>query len=134
MHTMTAHTVLATAAFFAGVGGQAAAPAEKEAQLIAVLQSQAPFKDKADACRELARIGTRKAVPALAALLGARVQRTVVVAQVQDCELPGACRTQRQACGATGEGCRAGKASDLAEEGAAADASCHRDALHLSST
>lgn len=40
-----------------------------EAKLIAVLKSDAPQKDKADACRELARIGTREAVPVLAALL-----------------------------------------------------------------
>ena len=41
-----------------------------EAQLIAVLKSDAALKEKADACRELARVGTRQAVPALAALLG----------------------------------------------------------------
>jgi HEAT repeat protein len=38
--------------------------------LIAVLKSDAPLKEKDAACRELARIGTRDAVPALAALLG----------------------------------------------------------------
>jgi HEAT repeat protein len=41
-----------------------------EAKLIAVLQSGAPQKDKADACLELARIGTRESVQPLAALLG----------------------------------------------------------------
>jgi len=40
-----------------------------ESQLIAVLKSDAPQKEKADACRELAVIGTEEAVPALAALL-----------------------------------------------------------------
>jgi HEAT repeat protein len=39
-------------------------------KLVAVLKSEAPRKDKADACRELARIGTKDAVASLAALLG----------------------------------------------------------------
>ncbi len=42
---------------------------EQETKLIAVLKSDATEKEKADACRELARIGTKDAVPALAALL-----------------------------------------------------------------
>ncbi len=41
----------------------------QEDQLIAVLKSDASHKEKADACRELARVGTRQAVPALAPLL-----------------------------------------------------------------
>jgi HEAT repeat protein len=48
--------------------GQATAK-EQETKLIAVLTSAAEFNAKADACRELARIGTADAVPALAALL-----------------------------------------------------------------
>ena len=45
-------------------------PAEgNEAQLIAVLQSDARPFDKAKACQQLAVIGTKKAVPALAGLL-----------------------------------------------------------------
>lgn len=48
--------------------GQAPAK-EQESKLIAVLQSNAEFIQKADACRELARIGTAECVPALAALL-----------------------------------------------------------------
>ncbi len=40
-----------------------------ESERIAVLQSDAPQKEKVDACRELARIGSKEAVPALAALL-----------------------------------------------------------------
>ena len=40
-----------------------------EAQWIAVLKSDAPLKDKMDACRELAVIGTPKSVPVLATLL-----------------------------------------------------------------
>ncbi len=42
----------------------------QEEKLIAVLKSDASRKEKADACRELARIGTKEAVPALAGLLG----------------------------------------------------------------
>jgi HEAT repeat protein len=45
-------------------------PKDEEAKLIAVLKSDAPRKAKADACRELGRVGTREAVPTLAALLG----------------------------------------------------------------
>ena len=40
-----------------------------EAELIAVLESDAALKDKVDACRLLARVGTRQSVPSLAALL-----------------------------------------------------------------
>jgi HEAT repeat protein len=42
---------------------------DQEVKLIAVLKSDAPQKEKADACRELARIGTKDAVAPLAALL-----------------------------------------------------------------
>jgi HEAT repeat protein len=42
---------------------------EPEARLIAILKSDAPQKEKADACMQLARVGTAQAVPALAALL-----------------------------------------------------------------
>ena len=35
-----------------------------------MLKSDAPRKEKADACRELARVGTKEAVPPLAALAG----------------------------------------------------------------
>lgn len=48
--------------------GQNAAK-EQEGKLIAVLKSNAELKEKADACKELGRIGTADAVPALAALL-----------------------------------------------------------------
>jgi HEAT repeat protein len=43
---------------------------ERQNRLIAVLKSDAPLKDKADACRELALIGDQDAVAPLAALLG----------------------------------------------------------------
>ncbi|MHB1037819.1 MAG: HEAT repeat domain-containing protein [Pirellulales bacterium] len=46
-----------------------ATPAQ-EAKLIAVLKSDAPQKEKIDACRQLAVVGTKEAVPALAAMLG----------------------------------------------------------------
>ncbi len=41
-----------------------------EANLIAVLKSNATREEKAGACRKLAMVGTRESVPALAALLG----------------------------------------------------------------
>jgi HEAT repeat protein len=41
----------------------------QEDKLIAVLKSDAPPREKADACRELARVGSKLSVPALAALL-----------------------------------------------------------------
>ena len=41
----------------------------REDKLITILKSDAPLKEKADACRELARVGTRQAVPVLAPLL-----------------------------------------------------------------
>lgn len=62
---------LIAAMFCSGVSpsfGQTPAK-EQEAKLIAVLQSAAEFNAKADACRELARIGTTDSVPALAAML-----------------------------------------------------------------
>jgi HEAT repeat protein len=43
---------------------------EQEAKLIAVLKSDASRKEKADACRELALIGTKNSVEPLAELLG----------------------------------------------------------------
>ena len=52
--------------------GQTVPPGGKEqvAKLAAMLKSESPLKEKADACRQLAIIGTKDAVPALAALLG----------------------------------------------------------------
>lgn len=41
----------------------------QEEKLLAILKSDAPLKEKADACRELARVGTQQAVPVLASLL-----------------------------------------------------------------
>ncbi len=50
--------------------GQTVPPKEHEGKLIAVLKSDASHKEKADACRQLAVIGTKDAVAPLAALLG----------------------------------------------------------------
>lgn len=52
--------------------GQTVPPAtpEEEARLIGVLQSNASLKEKVDACRGLAVVGTKRAVPVLASLLG----------------------------------------------------------------
>ena len=41
----------------------------QEDKLIALLKTDAPLKDKSEACQELARVGTRQAVPVLASLL-----------------------------------------------------------------
>ena len=41
----------------------------QEDKLISILKSDAPLKEKADACQELTRVGTRQAVPVLAPLL-----------------------------------------------------------------
>ena len=52
--------------------GAQARPSAKaqEAKLLGVLKSDAKLKEKADACRVLARVATKDAVPTLAALLG----------------------------------------------------------------
>ena len=51
-------------------GQDAASPAKgRESELLAVLKSSSSDKDKADACLELARIGTKASVAPLAALL-----------------------------------------------------------------
>jgi HEAT repeat protein len=68
------HPILLTALLFASAAAALAEPAqpttrEQVAKLCAVLRSDAPQKEKADACRELARIGTKEAVAPLAALL-----------------------------------------------------------------
>src|SRR5437667_12083016 len=44
-------------------------PKEKERKLIAVLQSDAPAREKAIPCKQLAIYGTKDAVPVLAPLL-----------------------------------------------------------------
>ncbi|MBL7154226.1 MAG: hypothetical protein ISS79_10960, partial [Phycisphaerae bacterium] len=65
-------TLLAAVLFSGAVisYGQTVAPASKQDELISVLKSgDATRKDKADACRLLSFIATKKAVPALAGLL-----------------------------------------------------------------
>ena len=68
------HSILVIAlllTFAASPFAKAAQPTTKDqvAKLTAVLKSDAPQKEKAEACRELARIGTKDAVAPLAALL-----------------------------------------------------------------
>ncbi len=66
--------LLAAALVLAGRTPTLCAPAQaappQAAALTRVLQSGAPLKEKMDACRQLAVVGTRDSVPALAALLG----------------------------------------------------------------
>ena len=66
--------ILVVALLFACAAAAFAKPAppttrEQVAKLCAVLRSDAPQKEKADACRELARLGNKDAVAPLAALL-----------------------------------------------------------------
>jgi HEAT repeat protein len=68
--SLTVLTLLVAAATTTSYGQKAkVSPKDEEARLIAVLKSDAPRKAKADACRELARVGTRESVAPLAALL-----------------------------------------------------------------
>lgn len=67
-HVIVAALCLVAAAASLAPGAPAAAR-KQEAELIAVLKSDAPQKEKADACRELGHVGTKKAVAPLAALL-----------------------------------------------------------------
>lgn len=62
--------VLAAFAPLPSFGDGPAESPEKEAELIAVLQSEAPGAEKAIACKQLAIYGSGKAVPELAKLLG----------------------------------------------------------------
>ena len=62
-------TVLLVLAAASPAGGAQLSTRDQVQKLIAVLKSDAPQKEKADACRELARIGTKDAVAPLAALL-----------------------------------------------------------------
>lgn len=63
--------VLVTAAPSFGQGDPKAALAQED-KLIAVLKSDAPRKEKADACRVLAVVGTKACVPVLAEMLADR--------------------------------------------------------------
>ncbi|MBN2450252.1 MAG: hypothetical protein JXR77_07675 [Lentisphaeria bacterium] len=68
-HFVLASTLLITIAARELRAAEAANSAE-EARLTAVLKGDAGRKEKADACRELVRVGGPAAVPALSALLG----------------------------------------------------------------
>jgi HEAT repeat protein len=66
MHNLKMRYVL----FAALLAALACPAAAQEAKLIAVLRSDATVQEKAAACRQLVRVGTKQSVPALAALLG----------------------------------------------------------------
>jgi len=61
---------IASLAALSTMQADAAAKKETESELIAILESQSSRKEKADACRKLGLVGSKNAVPALAALLG----------------------------------------------------------------
>ena len=68
------NSALLVALIFAGtvqLFGQTVPPATKENvdKLIAVIKSDAPQKEKVDACRQLSVIGTKDAIEPLAVLL-----------------------------------------------------------------
>ncbi len=62
-------TALAALLFASTAQAADSDPAQRTGKLIAVLQSEASLFEKARACQQLGEIGTRDAVPALAALL-----------------------------------------------------------------
>jgi len=62
--------LLASAAAWCGEQPKAPPLPADESSLLAILKSDVGLKEKADACRQLARVGTKNAVPVLAALLG----------------------------------------------------------------
>ena len=65
---MRSHKILASVVLLLAL---ASTPSfAQEAKWIAVLHSNASLEEKSTACRELARVGTKESVPALAALLG----------------------------------------------------------------
>jgi HEAT repeat protein len=66
---LTLRSIAMVAAVFVTTAAAAAGADEKERQLIAVLQSDAPPQEKAITCKRLALCGTKEAVPALAPLL-----------------------------------------------------------------
>ena len=46
------------------------AAGDREAELLGVLKSDASFKEKSDACRQLGQVGTKDSIATLAGLLG----------------------------------------------------------------
>ena len=75
IRSLVTHAALAAAVALVGLAGparaaeDAKAAAEKQREFIGVLRSNAPAKDKAIPCKQLAIYGTAEAVPALAPLL-----------------------------------------------------------------
>ena len=80
---------------------QASVDASVEAKLIAVLQSDAPYKAKSDACRALVTKGTRNAVPALSALLGDEKLNHMARYALEEIQDPSATVALRQALNTT---------------------------------
>ena len=72
---------------------------EQEQKYIAILQSDAPLFDKAGACRQLALIGTKNAVPVLAGLLDDEILSDYARSALEPIEDPGVDRAFRRAMG-----------------------------------
>jgi len=70
-----------------------------EADLIAALKTGASHKEKADACRQLSRIGTKESVPALAAMLGDEKLGHMARYALETIDDPSAGRALREAAG-----------------------------------
>ena len=87
-------------AALAGEAVQPSAPLD-EAKLIAVLKSDAPQFDKAEACRLLQRCATQAAVPALAALLGDEKLSHMALYALEPLPDPAADEALRAALGTT---------------------------------
>ncbi|HSV72833.1 MAG TPA: DUF1080 domain-containing protein [Chthonomonadales bacterium] len=99
---MRARSVLAAAAallFAAALIGARAQQPVGEAQLIAVLQSDAPAQEKAVACQQLAGIGTERSVPALAALLPDEALSSHARVALEAIPAPAAAQALREALG-----------------------------------
>ena len=73
--------------------------AAQEDRLIAILRSDASIKEKTDACRELARVGTREAVPVLASLLADETLSTMARYALEPIADPSVDATFRDALG-----------------------------------
>jgi len=68
--SVLALTVLASAGGMSSADEKSLAAEKQSAKLIAVLKSDAPYQEKANACRELALVGGHDAIAVLAGLLG----------------------------------------------------------------
>jgi HEAT repeat protein len=91
--------------------------ADEEQDLIATLQSDAGPVQKAEACRRLRIVGTAKAVPALAALLGQERVSQAARYALEGLPLPEAVAALRQALGKTSGPIKAGLIDSLGWRG-----------------